>query len=291
MTTISSTGIPCRSASCWRRASRSAAMRPMTRWAVPNCCIIILRWRFRAPSAGLLSAPLNAAAASSCFLRARFAVRVPRFGFFPERLMTRASAAAAEASEAGGEPSASLSIPALAELRGSALFSARGALGRPRRSFRATCRSECSDSACPFDPIFSPASARSEPACPAGSFSSSVSSRRVLRARRGMSIRRCIELGGVSRLHHGIRPYRHLPGCLLDVVFSCYRDFFSQFEFLPDRTHLAFMFKCTEVNWCLSRNHSLSWFAGAGVRNFSRLARDVTATWHDSPVKGLWCCQ
>lgn len=187
MTTISSTGIPCKSASCWRSASRSAAIRPIIRWAVPNCCIIMLRWRFRAPSAGLSSAPLNAASASSCFLRARFAVRAPRFGFFPVRLMTRASAAAAEASEAGREPAASSSIPALAESREAAVLSARGALGRTRRSARAACSDEESGSTRPFALTVSPALSVSGVDCRAGSPARSTASRRFLRARRPLA--------------------------------------------------------------------------------------------------------
>lgn len=71
VTLISSTGIPCKSASCWRRASRSAATRPITRCAVFNCCIIMLRWRLSAPSAGFSSALATTSAAICCLRRAR----------------------------------------------------------------------------------------------------------------------------------------------------------------------------------------------------------------------------
>jgi hypothetical protein len=157
------------------------------RWAVPSCCIIIFRWRFRAPSAGLSDALFSAAAASSCFLRARLAVREPRFGFLPERLMTSASAAATEASEAGGESSARSPRSALAESREVATFSARGALGRTRLSLRAARRDVRSGSECPFELPVSPGSPVPGVACPEGSSATSIGSRRVRRIRRPLA--------------------------------------------------------------------------------------------------------
>ena len=128
VTTISSTGIPCKSASCWRRASRSAATRPTRRCAVPNCCVIILRWRFSAPITGSFatSGRASTAAASTCIPRARSSVRAARLGFLPKTSMTRPSGVVAEASVAGRDPFANSTAPALASSRAPEVPSVRG---------------------------------------------------------------------------------------------------------------------------------------------------------------------
>ena len=152
-------------------------MRPMMRWAVPSCCIIMLRWRFKAPNAGFCSAPASAAAASSCFLRVRFRVRVPRLGFLPERLITRASAAAVEASVTWGGPPAVSSSSRVAVLSGAAILSARGARGRWRLSPRAARRDSRSEFSVPFDGSPTPGLSSPEAGWPAASGSTSIGSR------------------------------------------------------------------------------------------------------------------
>lgn len=95
----------------------------MTRCAVFNCCIIMLRWRLRAPNAGLSSAPAIAVEAISCLRRARSAVFAARRP--PTAGSTRSTGAASAAAFTGCEsaPSSALRTRAAPRL-------ARGARGR-----------------------------------------------------------------------------------------------------------------------------------------------------------------
>jgi hypothetical protein len=56
-------------------------------------------------------------------------------------------------------------------------------------------------------------------------------------------IGRCIDRPRARRRRYSFLEGRRLPGHPVDVVFSSYRGFLGQFDFLPERAVSPFLFK------------------------------------------------